>query len=225
MHRKRFLMAAAVLTAAVLTAGGPAWANEAFDARQLVARAQLTYASFAEAQEMSSFRELVKKARGVFIAPAVLRGAFVVGASGGNGIFVARDKEAWTGPAFYTIGQASFGLQAGGDVSEMILLAMTERGVTSLLQNSVKLGAAAGIAAGPVGIGVTAATANLSADMLSFSRAKGLYGGVSLEGAVVTVRHGLNRAYYGKKVSPTDIFIRKTVDNSKASALFETLSR
>ena len=79
---------------------------------------------------------------------------------------------------------------------------MTERGVKSFMRSNFKLGVDAGIAAGPVGGGVAAETANLSADILSFSRSKGLYGGLSLEGAVVKVRSGLNRAFYGKRVSP-----------------------
>lgn len=94
-----------------------------------------------------------KKAKGVFIAPQVLKGAFVVGASGGSGVLVVRDEKTggWNGPAFYTIGGVSFGPQIGGQASEVVLLVMTERRVSSLLSNSLKLGADVGIAAGPVG--------------------------------------------------------------------------
>ena len=107
----------------------------------------------------------------------------------------------------------------------MILLAMTERGVKSLLGNSAKLGGDVGIAVGPVGMGAAAATANLSADILSFSRSKGLYGGISFDGAVVAVRSGLNEAFYGKQVSPTDILIGHEVRNSQAMSLIEDLSK
>jgi SH3 domain-containing YSC84-like protein 1 len=82
-----------------------------------------------------------------------------------------------------------------------------------------------GVAIGPVGIGAAAATANLSADLLSFSRSKGLYGGVSLDGAVVAVRDGLNAAFYARMVSPTDILIRREVRNPKAQELIEAVSR
>ena len=102
---------------------------------------------------------------------------------------------------------------------------MTDRGVNSLLANSFKLGADAGVAAGPVGVGVSAATANLSADILSFSRSKGLYGGISLEGAVVAVRGDWNDAYYGKNVSPADILVRRDVTNPHSAALISDLSR
>jgi lipid-binding SYLF domain-containing protein len=192
-----------------------------------VEKARLALESFTNNSTMGAFRDLIKKAEGVFIAPQVLKGAFVVGASGGNGVLLVRDKKTgqWSEPAFYTIGEASFGLQAGGEASEMILLLMTQRGINSLLASSLKLGVDAGVAAGPFGIGASAATANLSADVLSFSRSKGLYGGVSLDGAVVAVREGLNEAYYGKKVVPTDILVLHAVKNPQADRLIEVVSK
>ena len=131
----------------------------------------------------------------------------------------------WTYPAFYTIGSVSFGFQIGGQASEVILLAMTDRGVTTLLQNSVKLGADVGIAAGPYGAGAQAATANISADILSFSRSKGLYGGVSLDGAIVDVRDSLNKAYYAKPVTPTDILVKRNVSNAHADKLRASVAK
>ncbi|HOC45471.1 MAG: lipid-binding SYLF domain-containing protein [Syntrophorhabdaceae bacterium] len=196
-------------------------ANDSTQARHLVQKARMTLESFAAAPEMETLRSLLKSAQGVFIAPQILRGAFVIGASGGSGVFLVRDKHRgdWAGPAFYTIGEASFGFQIGGDASEVVLVAMTERGVNALLSTSVKLGGDVGIAVGPVGAGAEASTANLSADIISFSRSKGLYGGISLEGAVVAVREGLNAAYYGKTVSPADILIARSVDSEHAARL------
>jgi len=169
----------------------------------------------------------MKDARGVFVSPQILRGAFIIGASGGSGVLLVRDRHKgdWTGPAFYTIGEASFGFQIGGDASEVILLAMTDRGVTALLSSSVKLGADVGIAVGPVGAGADASTANLSADIISFSRSKGLYGGISLEGAVVAVREGLNKAYYGRNVSPSDILIARSVRNDHSAGLRSMITK
>jgi lipid-binding SYLF domain-containing protein len=204
-----------------------AYANDRQEATQLVEKARLTLDSFMKDENMGAFRDLLRKAEGVFIAPQVLKGAFVIGASGGTGVLLVRDKKTgnWSEPGFYTIGEASFGLQIGGQASEMILLLMTERGVNSLMGNSLKLGADAGVAAGPVGFGVSAATANLSADMLSFSRSKGLYGGISLDGAVVAVRKALNDAYYGKEVDPSDIFVLHAVRNPQAERLIEHVSK
>jgi lipid-binding SYLF domain-containing protein len=216
-------IALAVVVSAVTAA--PAAADAAKDAReaqQLVERAKLTVESFAADKTMGKpVRDLIKKAKGVYIAPEVLRGAFIVGASGGSGVLLVRgDKGEWQGPAFYTIGEASFGLQAGGDKSEVVLLIMSERGVSSMLKSSVKLGGDVSVAAGPVGGGATAATANVSADVLSFSRNKGLYAGATLEGAVVAKREGLNEAYYNKKdVTPTDILMKGEPVNKGAAPL------
>ncbi|HSB79772.1 MAG TPA: lipid-binding SYLF domain-containing protein [Candidatus Methylomirabilis sp.] len=197
-------------------------ASDAQDARQLVETARLTFESFTEDREMGgSLRALVRKAKAVLIYPQVLRGAFILGASGGSGVLLARDSASgkWSGPAFYTIGEASFGLQAGGEASEVVLVALTERGLTALLSTSAKLGGNASVAVGPVGMGAEAATANLSADLISYTRNKGLYGGISLEGAVVATRDGLNKAYYGREVTPTDILIKHTVTNPQSTGL------
>lgn len=202
-------------------------ADDKTQARHLVEKARMTLESFANAPEMGALRGLLKSAHGVFIAPQILRGAFVIGASGGSGIFFVRDKRKndWAGPAFYTIGEVSFGFQIGGDASEVILVAMTERGVNALLSSSVKLGGDVGIAVGPVGAGAEASTANLSADIISFSRSKGLYGGISLEGAVVAVRGSLNAAYYGQSTSPSDILIARVVSSSHSMLLRSELAK
>jgi len=206
----------------------PAWADDKTDAEQLVEKARLTLDAFVNDPQMKDpLRSLLAKAKGVLVYPQVLRGAFIFGASGGSGVFLARDEKAnmWGGPAFYTIGETSFGLQAGGDASEIVLVALTERGVSKLLSASTKLGVDTGIAAGPVGAGADAATAGLSADIVSYSRTKGLYAGVSVEGAIVGTRGSLNKAYYGQDASPTDILIRRTVSNPHAKGLLDALTR
>jgi lipid-binding SYLF domain-containing protein len=197
-------------------------AKDSREAQQLVERARLTMENFAADKSIGkAARDMLKKAKGVYIAPEVLRGAFIVGASGGSGVLLVRgDKGQWNGPAFYTIGEASFGFQAGADKSEVVLLIMTDRGVSSMLASSVKLGADTSVAAGPVGAGATAETANVSADILSFARAKGLYAGASLEGAVMGKREGLNEAYYKKNdITPTEILIKGTAVNKQADPL------
>jgi lipid-binding SYLF domain-containing protein len=224
---KRFArqLAALILLPAVILLGtflSPAIAaDDATEARQLVGKARMTFENFLAAPEMDALRNLLKKAKGVFIAPQVLKGAFVLGVSGGNGVMVAQtgDPATWHGPAFYTLGELSYGLQIGGEASEVILLAMTDRGVTSFLSNNFKLGADIGVAAGPVGVGAAAATANLSADIISFSRSKGAFGGIAFNGAVVATRDSLNQAFYGEKVSTTDILMRKKVTDPLAAEL------
>jgi len=217
-----------VIAATTLISPEPAMADDAQDARHLVDKARLTFESFMADKDLGpSVRSLVKRAKGVLIYPQVLKGAFLVGVSGGSGVLLAHDAKArkWGGPAFYTIGEASFGLQAGGQASEVILVALTDRGVTALLSTSAKLGADVGVALGPVGAGAEAATANLSADIISYSRAQGLYAGISLEGAVVAARDDLNKAYYGKEVTPTAILVRHEATNPQAAGLIGAVSK
>jgi lipid-binding SYLF domain-containing protein len=225
--RARGITAIGLMMACLVAVAQPSAADDALEARQLVEQAQLTIESFAADSNMGAVRDLLAKARGVFIAPKVLRGAFIIGASGGSGVFLVRGENTkkWSEPAFYSIGGVSFGLQAGGEASEVVLLVMTERGVSALLGNNFKLGADASIAVGPVGAGVAGATAGLSADIISFSRAQGLYGGISLEGSVIDVRDGWSSAYYGKSVTPTDILVRHTVSNPQSAALTAAVAK
>jgi lipid-binding SYLF domain-containing protein len=217
---------AVAVTMALLVGAGSGWADDAQDARQLVEKATLTLQEFQSDGKMGVFRDLAKSARGMLILPQMVRAAFLVGASGGSGVLVARDGTAgpWRGPAFHSLGGASFGFQAGADAAEVIILAMTERGVTRLLAPQVKLGTDLSVAAGPVGAGASAGTAGLSADLIAFSIAKGLYGGFSVDGSVVGVRTALNRAYYGKEVSPADIVLKGAVTNPQAKALMEKVT-
>jgi lipid-binding SYLF domain-containing protein len=202
-------------------------ADDVMDARRLADRARLTLETFMQVPETQAFRNLVVNARGVFIAPQIIRGAFVVGGSGGSGVYLVRDMRtnSWSGPAFYTLGGVSFGFQIGGEASEVVFLAMTERGVNALLRSGVKLGADVGVAVGPIGLGADASTANLSVDVLTFSRSKGLYGGISLAGSVVYVRDDWNTAYYGLNVIPSDILISRTVSNRHATGLLDLVAR
>jgi lipid-binding SYLF domain-containing protein len=206
----------------------PALADDAADARQLVEKSRLTFDNFMRTKDMDALRDLLKTAKGVFISPQMLEGAFIFGVSGGSGVLLARDSATgrWNGPAFYTIGEASFGLQAGGQASEVVMLAITDRGVNALLSPSVKLGADVGVAAGPVGAGASAATANVSADILTFALSKGAYAGISLSGAVVGVRNEWNAGYYKKPgVTPTDILIRRDVSNPESAKLIAAVSK
>lgn len=226
MKRFSVLLIAAAVLAALFSVPGPAVASDKADAQATVTKANITFNSFMSDKNFTEMRKLSRSAKGIFIAPQVLKGAFVVGASGGTGVLLVRGEGGkWTYPAFYTIGSVSFGLQIGGQASEVILLAMTDRGVTTLLQNSVKLGADVGIAAGPYGAGAQAATANISADILAFSRSKGLYGGLSLDGAIVDVRESLNKAYYGKPVTPTEILVKQSVSNPHADKLRASVAK
>jgi len=226
-NQARIAIFIALFTLMITLTSVRAIADDAMEAAHLVEKARLTFQNFMTVDEMEGFRDLMKSARGVFITPQVLKAAFIFGASGGSGVFLAYDSTTgrWSDPAFYTMGEVSFGLQIGGQSSEIILLAMTTRGISAFMSTSLKLGADASIAAGPVGMGAEAATANLSADILSFSRNKGIYGGISLEGAVIATRNSLNQAFYGKPVSPTDILILHSVSNPQSAELVNAVTQ
>jgi SH3 domain-containing YSC84-like protein 1 len=171
---------------------------------------------------MGWFRSNLKRAQGVLIMRQY-RAGFIVGASGGRGVMLTRDKHTgeWSQPAFYGQGSGSFGFQIGADRSEIALLIMTERGRDALLTTDVKLGGDISVAVGPVGGGAKAATA----DVLSFARTKGLYGGVALEGLVIGPQHKMNKSYYGADVSPLDILVKHEVTNPGADKLVSAVSQ
>jgi lipid-binding SYLF domain-containing protein len=168
------------------------------------------------------FREHDHEAIGFLIASQVVKAGFVFGGSGGRAVLVAKGDKGWAGPAFYTMGTASVGFQAGVNVSEVVTLVMNKKALESLMSGSVKAGADASVAAGPVGVG---AGTRPNADFLVFSRAKGLYGGVDVNGAVIKPTEDWNKAYYGRLVSPIDIVIRGQFHKKGADALLEAVEK
>ena len=162
---------------------------------------------------MAWLRDHANDTKGILICSKVVKAGFIFGGSGGRCVFVAKTAAGWNGPAFYTVGTASAGFQAGIQSSEIVALAMTQKAVDSFLSNSFKVGGDASAAAGPVGVG-TAGTVN--ADLVYYSKAKGLYGGVDVSGSVFKPSEDYNKAYYGKDVSPVDILVRGTVHNKTA---------
>ena len=205
----------------------PAWANGLHE-QQLVEKAKHTVESFMNDPNFTWFQDHVKEAKALLIIPQQLKAAFFFGADGGSGVLVARDQDTgeWGEPAFYVLGGLSFGFQFGGEASEVIILAMTLGAVEKLYASSFKLGGDASIAAGPYGAGVEGATsANLNADFLSFSRSKGAYAGISLEGSIIYTNDEANKAYYGKNIRPVDILLTKSVKNEHSSALREAIMK
>lgn len=215
----RPLFAIAGLLAAVLAQSALAQADQ----RSLVTEATVTLANFRSDPGMTWLQRHLPTAKAVLIAPALTKAGFIVGGSGGRAVVVARDAKSgkWVGPAFYTLATASVGFQAGIAVTEMVSLVMTERGLNSLLSDTFKMGGDATVAAGPVGAG---AHADMVADIISFSRATGVYGGVNFDGTVVAPSEQWNEIYYGKPVGATDILVRMNVHNKQASELLNLLN-
>jgi lipid-binding SYLF domain-containing protein len=198
----------------------PTFAAEAAAQQQLVDKAQLTLEAFAsDSQLRDQFKQLRKEARALFIVPQFMRGAFIFGGAGGSGVLIVRDEQSgkWGDPVFYNIGSASFGAQIGADVSEMVFVVRTRKGVEEFFTNDFKLGANAGMATGPVGAGMSAQ--GIAADIVSYARQKGAFAGMALDGAFVSVSNDSNQAYYGKPVRPTDIIVKKEIGNPKSLQL------
>ena len=146
-------------------------------------------------------RDLIDKAECVMVFPHVVKGGFIVGASGGRGVASCRTKSGWSAPAYFEIKGGSVGLQIGGQATDFVLLIMNESGMKSLLSDKFELGGEGSVAAGPVGRTATATTdAKLDAQILSYSRSKGLFGGVSLKGSVISPDKSDMEGTYGKGV-------------------------
>lgn len=191
--------------------------------QRLVDKATLTLKAFAADPGLNAaLREWAPEARALFIVPQFIRGAFVFGGAGGSGLLLVRDEKTgnWGDPVFYTIGSASFGLQVGGDVSEIVLLVRTTKGVEEFYRSDFKLGANAGMAIGPVGKG--ASVHGLAADIIAYARKQGVFAGIAINGAVVAVADEANEAYYGRPVRPTDIAIKQSAYNPQSLDLRNT---
>ena len=169
----------------------------------------------------------LQSARGVLICPQIFRAGFFFGAEGGGCVLVARGaNNTWSYPAFYGIGSGSFGLQIGIQDSQFVMMIMTERGLRSVLDSQVKLGADASIAIATLGAGVQGSTTTaLGADIVAFSSARGLYGGISLAGSVMSTRSDWDRAYYGSELASQQIVIGMQGSNPGADPLREILTR
>ena len=155
-------------------------------------------------------RDLLDKARCVVVMPSVLKAAFIVGGDYGRGTMVCRTGKdfsgPWGAPAMYALEGGSIGFQIGGEATDFVFLIMNDRGANSLLHSKVKLGADASIAAGPVGRTTAADTdAYLRSEILSYSRARGVFVGVSLEGSTLRPDNKANRDLYGRSVTAAQI--------------------
>jgi len=153
-------------------------------------------------------RDLLGKARCIVVMPSVLKAAFIVGGAYGRGTMVCRTGKDfsghWSAPAMYALEGGSVGFQIGGEATDFVFLIMNDRGANSLLHSKVKLGADASIAAGPVGRTTAADTdAHLRSEILSYSRARGVFVGVSLEGSTLRPDDKANHDLYGRSVTAT----------------------
>ena len=176
-------------------------------------------------------QDLLNKAECVIVLPSVLKAAFIVGGSYGRGVMTCRGGAnfdgPWGAPTMMALEGGSFGLQIGGQATDFVLLLMNDRAAKGVLSSKVKLGGDASVAAGPVGRTASAATdATMRAEILSYSRARGAFAGVSLEGSTLRPDNDANKKLYGKEVSAQDVVLKHTMKAPpSARQLLATLNK
>jgi lipid-binding SYLF domain-containing protein len=200
------------ILAAVLLVASIATARSADEKRKQEQRLENAGQVMSEVLNMPDTipQTVLDKTKCVVIIPSVLKAAFIVGGSYGRGAMVCRTGPNFTGswgaPSMYAIEGASFGLQLGAEATDFVLLVMNERGATSLLHSKVKLGGDISAAAGPLGRDAQAETdAFMRAEILTYSRARGLFAGLSLDGSTLRPDEDANEALYGRRIPARDI--------------------
>ena len=193
-------------------------ANPDLDAR--IWEAKQVLVEIMQAPDQSIPEELFAKCKAIAIYPNVLKGGFILSARYGRGVVLKRNEATgkWGPVAFSTIGGGGWGLQIGGSATDLILVIMNERGMNGLLSSNFTLGGDASVAAGPVGRASEASTdLSLRAGIFSYSRSRGLFAGMALDGAMVTQDNNSNTAYYGKYVTSRDILLGNAVSIQPSS--------
>ncbi len=191
---------------------------------RLVAKAETALQSFLTAPDSEWLQDHLQDALAVMIIPRMIKAGFVFGVSGGDAVMIAKHTKTqnWSNPAFYKVGAFGVGLQAGVQKSTVLVLVRTEAGLRSLMRSSGKLGAGGSIAVGPIGGG---SSTQLTTDMVSFTRAKGLFAGVSLDGVSIGVDTEANEAHYRAGVTARDILINQSVKRPNSDKLARALSK
>lgn len=219
-----------ILLAAVLAAVPavvPSVAHAQMEQQQLVDRATLTAQAMVNDRDGTEAQAMLRRARATMICPRVFRAGFLLGGMGGGCVLVARDGAgSWSAPAFYGMGGATIGFQAGMQDAEVMLIIMSDKGLNAMLDSQFKLGADMNATFIEWGGGVEGATtAAMRGDVVGYTRARGLYAGVSLSGSMLTARTEWNQAYYGRPLAARQIVIGMEASNPAADPLREVLTR
>jgi lipid-binding SYLF domain-containing protein len=198
--------AAAAAVALLVGTSALAVAQEQSDEATRVQDAATVFGEIMSAEDQSIPRAIMGKAAGIAIFPSTIKAGFIVGGMRGRGIISARDGNSWSAPAFLTLTGGSFGLQIGGQAADLVLVINERRGLETLVSNQFKLGADIGVAAGPVGRDAQAATdLQMRAQILSYSRSRGLFAGVTVNGSTVRQDRDANQRFYGKPLDTRQI--------------------
>lgn len=224
-HVARYFLALAL--AGSLALAGCSGPTEESGAQRVVDRSTLTVQSILTSSSGPNVANTLKNARAVMICPRVFKAGFILGASGGGCVLVGRAAQgSWSSPAFYTIGSGSIGLQAGIQDAEVMMMIMNQKALNAVINSQFKVGADASLAIAVIGAGVGGATtAALHADIVTFSQTRGLFAGVSLNGALFSQDSETDQAYYGRPVDTRQIVISMQANNPGANPLRAMLSR
>lgn len=216
---------AGLLLGALTTAGSPARADDLREARDVLNRATTVFKSLKSDPDMRELPTYIERSRAVMIFPRLIKGGFILGGEGGDGVLLVKDNSGqWSAPAFYSLAAASLGLQIGGQVSEVVLTVMNDGALDAILRENFKLGADASIAVGPIGKGLEAGTtANFQEDIYAFSKNVGLYGGGSVEGAALLEAKSYNAAFYGPGATAEAIVLERQFNTNEADLLRQDL--
>src|SRR3954447_20829417 len=224
MKRSCFVLVVLMLTIAGLSSSGYAQKNgkELRDAVNRVDKASEVVSEIMKAEDKSIPRDLLNRAKAIVVFPGTVKAAFIIGGQGGHGVAVRRVGSGWSAPAFLKIGGGSIGPQIGGSSTDSVLVIMDDSGLQNLLKDKFEMGAEGSVAAGPIGRTAAASTnATLDTGILTYSRSKGLFAGVSLKGSVITQDEDMNRAVYGK--SARQIIGEPPVTSANAPATLRKL--
>jgi len=222
------LLADALLAACVVAAAPLMAASAAEETTQRLQDAATVFSELTSTPDKGIPKDLIERAKCIVIVPGLKKGAFIVGAKYGKGFISCRGKDdgKWSAPGAIRVEGGSFGFQIGGSETDVVMLVMNDSGERKLLESKFTLGAAGEVAAGPVGRMAAAETdAKLTAEILSYSRARGVFAGVSLQGATLRQDDEDNEAMYGSKISNMDIVQKHHAPTPAASKLISELDQ
>lgn len=222
MGRRAAVFSLALIPA--LAAAMPAFALT--DQQELIDEARITFDKLITSVEFGELPGYMKRAKAIMIFPDIFKAGFVIGGQGGSGLLLVRDAaKGWSQPAFYTLAEGSLGLQIGGQSSETIFTIMSQKALDAILDNQMKFGGDMSVAVGPIGKGIGAnTTTNLSADVYTFAKTSGVFGGISLSGAGIIKNDDNNTAYYGAGATPYAIVIERKFQNPNTRTLLNSLA-
>lgn len=228
MHFRAIWVVGVALVALVATRGATAQGS-ASDEAERVRNATAVLAELATAPDRAIPQAVLERAEAIAVFPSVMKGGFVIGGQWGRGVISVREEggDRWSPPAFLRLAGGSFGAQIGAQAVDLVLVVMNRRGVDNLLRNEFKIGGDASASAGPVGREAAVSTdIQMRAEILSYSRSRGLFAGATINGASVTADREANGRFYGKELESKAVIAGATTPHTgEVAALHEALTR